>query len=138
MHNHVFHSATYAMKVYAPVAIEAFVLGVDEQAEKHAIYFFIFHWSAVLLEELAYLLAVATVDVGSVIGAWLHDVVKRWRLAKEPQEVNVYSYKEQEQSDKQRAHGIERLLIPGLAGIEALVPCVELLVACHGHLPGAN
>ena len=129
MNDEILERAAHAVEVDAPVTVEALILGVDEQAIEHRVDFLIFHRGAVLLVELAYLLAVGTVDIGCVIGAGLHDVVERRTLAKEPQEIGVHCQQQQQDGDECGAHGIESLHIPWLAGIEALVPSVETLVA---------
>ena len=50
------------MEVDAPVIIESFIFGVDEQAVEHGVDLLILNWSAIFLVVLTYLLPVGTKD----------------------------------------------------------------------------
>ena len=138
MDNQVLECSAHTLEVNAPMVVEALIFGVDEKSVKHGVYFFVAHWGSVFLVVFAYEFAVGTIDVGCVVGAWLHDVVKRWRLAEEPQEIDVDGYECENDSDKQCAYRQKAFYIPGLAFIEALVPCIEAFVMFCNPLQHTN
>ena len=62
MNDEIFSSTCHSVEVDAPVIIESFIFGVDEQAVEHGVDLLILNWGAIFLVVLTYLLPVGAKD----------------------------------------------------------------------------
>ena len=76
--------------VYAPVAIETFIFGVDKRIPKHGVNISVSHGCAVFVEIFANEFSIGTINFGCLCRNRVVDGGPSWRLTEEPKEVDVY------------------------------------------------